>query len=623
MNKRDINLEDILTDKVVEEDLLEVPLGDRVFKSFFVLVLFLILVVIGQLVNLGVFNNSFYTSRSLANISYAEVEPAPRGVIVDRFGIPLIRNEQTLNTFLVPHELPKNLDDRLSVFRRINEILGIDQRELDQRIKEKDWGSSEKLFLTGDLDHNQIAILESDNVPGLRVEQSFKRVHELSLTFSHLLGFTGLVSVHDLKQSPGLFIDDEIGKAGLEAYYDASLRGVNGREIFLRDAVGKIKEKRVSALSQVGGKLETFIDREFQEYFYNRLMQALSELDRNIGVGIAINPQNGEVLALFSIPGFDANNVAGFLESNNQPFFNRAVSGLYAPGSTIKPLVATAALVEGVVNPGTEIFSAGFIEIPNPYSPDSPPSLFLDWRPHGWVDLHSALARSSNVYFYEVGGGFKNQQGLGITKLKDWWQKFNLGGKTEIDLPGEVPGFLPDPYWKNEQGETWRLGDTYNVSIGQGDLLVTPITLLNYISAIATGGEFYQLRIMKSVIDREGEEIIRSKPTVLKDISQGIGGYVKEVQQGMRDAVVRPYGTANLLSGLPVSVAAKTGTSQVNNNEKVNAFFVGYAPYDPLAGEPQIAILVLVEDAREGSLNVVPVARDVFSWYYENRIKLR
>ena len=601
---------------------MEIPLSDKVFKGFFILVLALVLIIVAQLINLGVLNKPFYESRASANINYAEVKQAPRGVIVDRFGVPLIRNEPTLSVFLAPHELPKDPNDRLAVFQSINGILGIDQIELDQRIREKDWGSSERLFLIRNPDHNQVAALESNNVPGLRIEQNFTRVHELPFALSHLLGFTGLVNVDDLKQNPDLFIDDEVGRVGLEAYYDAYLRGKNGQEVFLRDAVGKIKEKRVSALPQAGSKLETFIDREFQEYFYNRLMQALSELNRDIGVGIALNPQNGEVLALFSIPGFDANNVAEFLEGNNQPFFNRAVSGLYPPGSTIKPLVATAALVEGVVDPGTEIFSAGFIEIPNPYNPDSPPARFLDWKPHGWVDIYSSLAKSSNVYFYEVGGGFENQPGLGISKLKNWWQKFNLGEKTEIDLPGETSGFLPDPYWRNkEYGEPWLLGDTYNVSIGQGDLLVTPVNLLNYISAIATGGEFYQPRIMKAVINHKGEEIIRSEPIVLKDISQEIGGYVEEIQQGMRDAVAKPYGTANLLNGLSIKVAAKTGTSQVNNNEKINAFFVGYAPYDPPAGEPQIAILVLVENAREGSLNVVPVARDVFLWYYNNRIK--
>lgn len=612
-----INLEDILTDKVVEEDLLEIPLRDTVFKVFFISALVLVILVIAQVVRIGVFNHSFYKSRALANVSYAKIEPAPRGIIVDRFDIPLVRNEPVLSVFLIPHELPRTLNDRLDIFRSVSEILDVDQEELNRKIEKKDWGMSEKLFLTNDLNYNQIAALESISMRGVSVEPSFRRLHEVPLTFSHILGFTGLVDVYDLEQNSDLFIDDEIGKTGLEGYYDGYLRGVHGREVFLRDAVGQVKEQESSESPRVGDRLETFIDLEFQKYFHDRLAQALTELGRDVGVGIALNPKNGEVLALFSIPGFDASEVVMFLDSYNQPLFNRAVSGLYAPGSTIKPLVATAALVEGVISPKTQIFSKGFIEVPNPYYPDRP-SRFLDWKPHGWVDLRGALARSSNVYFYEVGGGFETQQGLGIQRLREWWQKFNLGEKTAIDLPGENAGFLPSPLWKEKEiEEPWRLGDTYNVSIGQGDLLVTPIALLNYISAIANGGTFYQLRVMKSVINSEGTKIIESQPTVLRDIRDDVEAHIREVQLGMRDAVVKPYGTANLLDGLPVDVAAKTGTSQVANNEKLNAFFVGYAPYE----DPQIAILVLVEDAREGSLNAVPVAKDVLLWYYENRIK--
>ena len=255
--------------------------------------------------------------------------------------------------------------------------------------------------------------------------------------------------------------------------------------------------------------------------------------------------------------------------------------------------------------------------MPNLYNPEKP-NRFLDWKAHGWVDLYSAIAKSSNVYFYEIGGGFKDQKGLGISKLKDWWQKFGLNEKTGIDLQAEESGFLPDPEWKeNATKKPWLLGDTYNVTIGQGDLLVTPIQILNYISAIANGGKIYKPRVTQLVLNDDNQVLLRNEPSVLKDLTAEVGYYLSDIRRGMRDAVRESYGTAHYLAGLPLEIAAKTGSAQVENNKKLNAFFVGYAPYE----NPQIAILILVEDAKEGSLNTVPVARDIFMWYYQNRIK--
>jgi len=182
---------------------------------------------------------------------------------------------------------------------------------------------------------------------------------------------------------------------------------------------------------------------------------------------------------------------------------------------------------------------------------------------------------------------------------------------------GEAKGFLPDPAWKErETGDRWRIGDTYNVAIGQGDLLVTPLGLLNGISAIANGGVVYQPRVVRTIVDERGAVAEESTSTVRADLRGEIGNVVSHVQEGMREAVRAPYGTAHSLAGLPFPVAAKTGTAQIEENTKLNAFFVGYAP----AEHPRLALLILVENAVQGSLNTVPVARDVFLWYYNHRI---
>jgi len=616
--KKDLNLEDILTDRVVEEDFLEVPLARQIFKVLFYLVLILVVMITAQFINLGIIQHNFFQNRSFNNMADIKVQPAPRGLIFDRFGNPLVSNEPSFNVFLVPHELPGDFEGRRLAIKEIVKILNIDEAAINNKLERKDWSLSDKLFLTNDLSQDQLVVISSNKIPGLHIEESFKRVHTKPFVFSHLIGYTGLFDDEDIRKNSNLTIADVIGRSGLENYYDNYLRGENGQEISYHDAQGHIKEKKQVKLPKAGRGLKTFIDAEFQDFFYKSLKKALDTLGRDVGVGLAFNPQNGEVLALVGIPGFDASKIYQFLDNPNRPLFNRAVSGLYNPGSTIKPLVAVGALVDNIIDPKKQIFSAGFIEIPNPYNPEKP-SRFLDWKPHGLVDIRSALAKSSNVYFYEIGGGFKDQKGLGILGLKDWWQKFGLNKKTGIDLPGEEIGFLPDPEWKiASTKEPWRIGDTYNVSIGQGDLLITPVELLNYISAIANGGKLYQPRIVQSILGTDNKESeLWNKPIILSDLSELIAGKVNEVQRGMRDAVFETYGTAHLLNDLPVAVAAKTGTAQIQNNKKTNAFFVGYAPYE----NPEIAILILIENSREGSLNTVPVARDVFMWYYDHRLK--
>ena len=291
-------------------------------------------------------------------------------------------------------------------------------------------------------------------------------------------------------------------------------------------------------------------------------------------------------------------------------------------------LAALAALKEEVVNSTRKIFSPGYIDIQNPYDLEEF-TRYRDWRWQGNVDLSSAIAQSSNVYFYVVGGGAPRGVdpqilsgggyvgGLGINRLHSWWEKFLLGRYTGIDLPGEAEGFLPTPSWKEEKsGMPWLLGDTYNVAIGQGDLLLTPIQLLNYISAIANGGKIYEPVVN---LDRE-------YPKILADLSELLPE-ILEVRKGMEEAVTSLMGTAHTLSDLGFKVAAKTGTAEVRSKQDQNAFFVGYLPAPasakenkPAPGSP-IAILVLVENSLEGSLNTVPIAKDVLNWYYWNRIR--
>lgn len=611
MKKSGFDLGDILADR--SEDVLELPLTEKVFSVFKVFSIILVLIVFLQVLRIGVLARADYSERAQANASNSSMIKAERGIITDRTGKPLVSNEKAFFVFLSIKDLPKDPEEKEQVINKAGRILKLDVQKIFSDVAKKSDYFDSRVMLKESISYDELVELTSLELPGVVLEEGFKRVHSIPLSFSHILGYTGFPTQEDVSGRDNVEAGSEIGKMGLERYYDKYLRGNDGREVFFKDSLGRIQGTKVVELPAQGDKLETYIDKEFQDYFYNRLTEELDRLGRKVGVGIAINPDNGEVLALFGVPGFDSNDISQYLNDTNRTLFNRAVSGLYNPGSTIKPLHATAALTEGTVSPEKQVFSAGMISIPNPFTP-SQPSIFKDWKAHGWVDVHSAIARSSNIYFYAIGGGWQDQVGLGIQRLKKWWHKFNLDGKTFIDLPGEESGFLPDPEWKKEKtGKNWLLGDTYNISIGQGDLVITPIELIDYIGAIANGGKVYEPRIAKRILNSDGEIVFQSKPSVISDLSVEIGPYISDVHEGMRDGVRQTYGTSYLLHNVPLEIYGKTGSAQIENNKKINAFFVGYTK--------GLAILVLVENARDGGANTTPVARDVFMWYYEHRIK--
>ena len=603
-NHREINFDEVIADSLADGGLnsIEQPLAHSVFR----LVLFggiaagsIFLV---RLLALGGFGYDYYLGRAEGNVNQEIPLIAPRGIIFDRNGVPLLENQAIFSVFLKANEMVRT-GERKAVLKAAEEILGLSKQELIKQFEDPNLLKAYDIILKRDITREQVIAIKSLNLKSLVVENDYERQY-LDPAFAHIVGYVGLVSGEDLRTDEKLVLNDLIGRTGLEAYYDEALRGENGTLGIFRNAEGEIESVSRKKDERPGENLETTIDAELQKHFYSRTVEALTNLGRTSGAGIAINPQNGEILALFSLPSFDGNNVSAALSGPNRPLFNRPVSGLYSPGSTIKPIHAVAALEEGVVNSQTQIFSAGYIEIPNPYFPDQP-SRFLDWKAHGWVNLRSALARSSNVYFYTVGGGFEGIRGVGIEKLRNYWQKFGLDRKTGIDLPGESTGFLPSPEEKESRtGSVWRVGDTYNVAIGQGDLVLTPLELLSATSAIASQGKAYVPHLKKT-----------DSPELLIDVSEWDSA-LNEVRGGMVDAVNESYGTAYLLHDIPISIAAKTGSAQVAGNTKTNAIFIGYAPAD----NPQIAILILIEDAREGSLNAVPIARDVLRWYYENRL---
>ena len=582
----------------------EKPVDNRVFQIVALVGIILMAIAAVQVFLLGVGRADFFQARADANVNKVLLKQAPRGLILDRFGQPLVKNNPILTLYLRPTELI-----RYNEFNQVVEVLGfvgVSRDELYLILSKSDLQTADTIAIKKDLSIEETIKIRGAGLLSLAVEQDFNRSFDPS--FAHVVGYTGLTTKEDIAEK-GLTSIDLVGKSGLERYYDHILAGENGKTIIYRNSLGEEIEKRLLSEPQIGQGIITTIDAEFQQYFYERLNQGLRNLGRSKGVGLAINPLNAEILSLISLPSFKPDRIVEALNNQDKPLFNRAISGLYSPGSTIKPFWAAAALNEKLVAPTDQFLSVGYIEIPNPYFPERP-TRFLDWKPHGWVNLYSAIARSSNVYFYTVAGGFENQRGLGISKMIEYFHLFGLDEKTGLNLFGENQGFMFSPAEKEKRtGQIWRIGDSYNVSIGQGDMAVTPIGLLTAFSSVFNSGRLYQPRLIL------GEPL-----KIIKEYSE-LQPYFQEVIEGMVDAVDKPYGTSHLLSSLPIKIAAKTGSAQTGDNTKINAFWAGCGPVPFEESSTPICVLILIEDAQEGSLNTVPIAYDVMNWYYKNRLK--
>ncbi len=599
MAKKDLYLEDAVLDTVSEEvSLLEKPLTQRVFLFFGVFLIIFFIIVLVRLISLGVFQYDVYASRARLNAGREHILRAPRGIIVDRFGEALVSNEPTFDVFINVSEALRNesFEGRLE---EVSSLIEVPVDTIMEELRSVDLEHQAYITLARDISLSQALAIDELEGRDFVVERGYRRVYPYAEATAHVLGYTSIASKDDLAQNESLLLGDSIGKAGLEMVYDEYVRGENGVSVTLHDAKGEVLGDRIIQKEVTGNVLQTTIDLALQIELYEAMRDQLAVLERRSGGALAINPQTGEVYALVSFPSFDPNNLSSeVFEDPQNPLFNRMISGLYSPGSVIKPLVAFAALEENLIDPMDSIYSAGYIEIPNPYTP-SQPSRFVDWKAHGWVNMYSALARSSNIYFYAIGGGFEEQEGLGIDRLHEYWTRFFLDRKTEIDLPGEVLGRLPDRTSK----DVWRIGDTYNVSIGQGDVLVTPAAMLRAITTFVTRGQAPYLRVTD-----QGNIGFDTVPFIDEQ-------HFRIVEEGMIATVTSEQGTAHMLDTIDMTIAAKTGSAQTNNNTKTNAFFVGYAPVE----NPSLALLILIEDAREGSLNAVPVAKRIFEWYDTHR----
>lgn len=427
--------------------------------------------------------------------------------------------------------------------------------------------------------------------------------------FGHLLGYVGLPSEKDLKDN-NYYSNEIVGRQGLERTYEELLRGTHGLKIEEVDVHGNITSSSVLREAGAGVNVTTSIDARVQKKLYSLIESLALEKDFQGGAGIVMDIKTGELIALVSYPeyspavlveGKDTETISAYQNDSRKPFLNRATQGLYAPGSIVKPFIAAAALNEHTISPDTVIVSTGSISIPNPYDP-SKPSVFKDWKAHGGVTMRQALAVSSDVYFYVVGGGYHNQAGLGIARIDAYLKKFGFGSPTGIDAAKEAEGVIPTPEWKAENfnGEKWNIGNTYHTAIGQYGFQVTPIQTVRAIAAIANGGKLVTPRLYRNETSAGNSGVSIGIPDQFLQI----------VREGMRMSVTEGTASGLSISGFPI--AAKTGTAELGvTKEKVNSWVIGFFPYET----PRYAFAVVMERGDvHNTIGGVYVMRQLFDW---------
>jgi penicillin-binding protein 2 len=630
-------------------------------KLFYIkiFVLLSLLTIGGRSLWLQVIRGDYYYSLAEGNRLRVEVVEPKRGIIYDSNLKPFVRNTANFVLYLRPIDLPKNELDRDVVIRRVADILdskAADSNSIKTEPNEEQIGnlslisdspsffkiknllekvkigsleSYQPLFIMDNIEYDKAMVLslELNSLPGVFLSNKIRREYLFpdldaqkgtkALSLSHILGYTGKISESELsKASSEYSLIDYIGKSGLEYYWEKELKGINGHKNIEVDALGRQKKIVNQIPAQDGFNLKLSIDSDLQRQVEIVADAYFKKLNLKRASIIIMNPQNGEILSLVSLPAYDSNffakgisqdDYSRFLNDPDRPLFNRAISGEFPSGSTFKLVVASAALQEKVISETTSFLSTGGIRIGEWFFPD--------WKAggHGQTNVRKAIAESVNTFFYYVGGGYQDFVGLGVDRLVKYSKLFGLGTKTGIDLPGEASGFVPTKEWKKAtKKESWYIGDTYHFAIGQGDVLVTPLQVANFTAAVANGGKLLEPHLVSAILDSNNNKVSDVAPKVVRE--NFIDAYNNQVvREGMRQTVLA--GSARSLQVLPVTSAGKTGTAQWSSKKANHAWFTGFAPYD----NPQVVITIMVEEGKEGSTVAVPMARDILKWYFGGR----
>jgi len=571
--------------------MMDSPWTPRVFRLAAV-VLLLLLVIEAQLWSLQAIQGPHYLQLSEQNRLRDYVVLAPRGVIYDRRGQPLVTNRAAFTVSILPREVrdPQRLADALAP------VLSVERREILARLAAGKRRPFEPIALRRDASKNVVMTIEENrlDLPGVIVQAEPVREHLLGGMAGHALGYLGEITEDELKTWTGYRAGDLIGKAGLERTYDAVLRGKNGRLRVEVDAYGRPGRVLSRQAAQPGQSLMLNLDAR---------LQAIAEqaLGDRTGAVVALDPRNGEVLVLASRPVFDPNQFsAGISPANWQrltrdrglPLVNRATESAYEPGSVFKVFTGIAALNEGVATRNSVVYCPGYLRLGS--------WVFRDLAAHGSVNFVRGTAVSCNVMFWTLG------RALGEARLYRYATALGLGQPTGIDLPSETAGLIPSAEWKERvRKEPWFPGETLNMAIGQGYVLTTPLQIARAVGALAMGGTMVRPRLARRILAPDGSEVRAIPPEIVGRVPLNPTA-VSTLREGMRMVVAAGTGRAAAVPGLVM--AGKTGSAE-NPRGIPHAWFVGYAP----AENPALVVVVFVEHGWRGGVRAAPIAKAVFA----------
>jgi len=573
---------------------------------------FALIVVLGvgtltaRLFYLQVANGSQYKALSTANRTVLEPIPAPRGLIYDRDGRLLVSNVPTFSVKIRPSDLPDPQRD--AVVTRLAALLKMDTADINATIDGNPGSAFDLVRVAQDVDQATANLISEAgfDLPGVEVAVEARREYTDGPLYSQLLGYTGPVSAEQLPdlRSIGYQPDDLIGKVGIEKEYETQLRGTYGAQSVERDATGRRTQVlQTVRQAQPGASLTLTIDTQAQKDAEKALRWAMKKIGMTRGVVIAMNPQNGQVLAMVSLPTYDNNlfsrgisakDYGKLLKDKDKPLINHAVQAHYAPGSTYKLVTGTGGLGDRKITAATRVHTKGYLTLGG--------TKFYEWNHRGWggCNIYCGFGHSSDTFFYQVAGM------LGADRLGYWAKQYGFGAPTGIDLPGEVSGIVPTNAWKQDAlGAPMFAGETYQAGIGQGYDAVTPIQLINAYAALANGGTLYQPQIVKDIVGPDGAVIRPFEPRVLHKLKVK-KSVLKTMRNAARNTVLLRH-TYNLVD-LPIKVAGKSGTAEFGTPDKkgrlpYSSWFVGFTPGDPVNGsfdktDSKLVVLAFAYDSR-------------------------
>jgi len=593
---------DILARKIPSPPPFEL-LPSRLAPIYFVFAACL-LVLLARAFDLQVIQGKIFLEKAEGNRISLQVNHAPRGVIFDRNGQILAQNQPGFRLLMNIKGVPAGKKDQ--VIAKLSFILGISKGEIEEKLRNTN--EDGEASLTDDLPADKARLVEAEknDLPGIELEINPIRYYPFKEITAPILGYTAEADKADLarKLAVPYTLGDKVGKAGVEETFEETLRGVNGYRLVKVTARGEKKGEIYQSESTSGQSVTLSIDLELQKFVYETLEKKLREVKAKAGSAVVLDPTSGEILAIVSIPSYDNNlfskslttqTYQSLISSPDKILLNRAIGAAYPPGSTFKIVTASAGLETGVITKETKIVDPGFITLGN--------RTFANWL---WIDHHQtegainvmrAIARSTDTFFYQLG------QRVGEEQIAKFASLLGLGQTTGIELPGEVTGLVPTPDWKlKTRGEPWYPGETLSLSIGQGDLLVTPLQLTMVTAAFANGGKLLKPTILKTDIPKIARGNFLKKETI------------DTVREGLYLDTIGDGNVGWLFGNFKIPSAGKTGSAE-SGQAQPHAWYTALAPYQ----DAKIVVTVQAEYAGHGSEVAAPVVKQIFEWYFANR----